>query len=176
MEKIILMRPDESFAADIWAFRQEILDSDDKDKFAGCGGLEKCSSAEEWCERCRVWSRDESCPADKVPSDVFIAVRQSDRRIVGIIDLRHHIDHPVLSVWGGHIGYTVRPSERRKGCAKEMLRQNIAKARELGIERVMVTCDEDNPASERTIVACGGVYERSVNVDGAAVKRFWIQT
>lgn len=176
MDEIILMHPDESFAEDIWAFRREIEESNDEDRFAGCGGLEKCASVEEWCERCKLWSSEETCPEGKVPSEVFMAVRRSDRRIVGIIDLRHHIDHPILGVWGGHIGYTVRPSERRKGYAKEMLRQDIEKAHELGIERVMVTCDADNPASERTIIACGGVYEKSVEVDGTSIKRFWIMT
>lgn len=125
MEKIKLIEPTIDYEKDIWDFRQEILDSDDKDKFAGCGTLERCTSASEWIENCKLRSNKDSCPSDKVPSNVFIAVRISDNRIVGIIDLRHHIDHPILSTWGGHIGYYVRPTERRKGYGKEMLRLNL---------------------------------------------------
>ena len=109
-----------------------------------------------------------------VPSHTFLAVRQSDGRLVGIIDLRHHIDHPILGSWGGHCGYSVRPSERGRGYAKEMLRLNILEAGKLGIDRLLVTCNADNPASERTILANGGVYESSLGVDGHTVRRYWI--
>ena len=97
MGKIKLIEPTIEYEKDIWNFRQEILDSDDKDKFAGCGTLERCTSASEWIENCKLRSNKDSCPSDKIPSNVFIAVRISDNRIVGIIDLRHHIDHPILS-------------------------------------------------------------------------------
>lgn len=75
---------------------------------------------------------------------------------IGVIDLRHHINHPVLSVWGGHFGYSVRPDERRKGYAKEMLRLNLQNCRSYGLSKVMITCDCDNTASEKTIIANGG--------------------
>lgn len=121
MEKIKLIEPTIEYQKDIWDFRQEILDSNDKDKFAGCGTLVRCSSASEWIENCKARSNKDSCPSDKVPSNVFIAVRIIDNRIVGIIDLRHHIDHPILSTWCGHIGHYVRPTERRKGYGKRCL-------------------------------------------------------
>ena len=90
-------------------------------------------------------------------------------------DLRHHIDHPILGLWGGHMGYTVRPSERGKGYAKEMLRLNIQNAKAMGIEKLLVTCDVNNKASEKTILANGGVYENTIDVDGSQMKRYWIE-
>lgn len=94
---------------------------------------------------------------------------------IGIIDLRHHIDHPVLGLWGGHIGYSIRPSERGKGYAKEMLRLNLEKCRERGMDKVMVTCSPQNVASAKTIIANGGVYEKDVHVDGKVIQRYWIE-
>lgn len=171
---IKLIEPTMAYEKDIWQFRQEIIDSNDKDKFAGCGTLEKCASAAEWIDTIRLYQNVETCPGDKVPSNTYIAVREKDDRIVGAIDLRHHINHPILGTWGGHMGYYVRPSERNKGYAKEMVRQNLQHCRDLGIRKVMVTCDEDNPASEKVITANGGIFEKSVEVDGCLVRRFWI--
>lgn len=171
MSEIILIEPTIEYADDIMRFRKEIMDSDDQDKFAGCGSLEDCETAQEWIDsivRCREGK------TDKVPSDVYIAVRRNDNRIVGIIDLRHHIDHPILGTWGGHMGYYVRPTERHKGYAKEMLRQNLMHCRALGIKKVLITCDDDNYGSERTILANGGAFEKMIEVDGRIVKRYWI--
>ena len=175
MGGIKLIEPMMAYASDIWQFRQEIIDSDDRDKFAGCGNLERCASAGEWIDMIRRNQRVETCPEDKVPSNIYIAVRESDNRIVGVIDLRHHINHPILGTWGGHMGYYVRPAERNKGYAKEMVRQNLQHCRDLGIRKVMITCDEENLASERVITVNGGIYEKSIEVDGCPVKRFWIE-
>jgi len=68
----------------------------------------------------------------------------------------------------------VRPHERGKGYAKEMLRLNLENCRRRGLDKVMVTCTRDNPASERTILGCGGVFEKEVLVDDEWIKRYWI--
>ena len=175
MSDIRLIEPTMAYEKEIWQFRQEVMDSDDKDKFAGCGNLEECASAGEWIDTIRLHRNAETCPPDTVPSNIYIAVRESDDRIVGVIDLRHHINHPILGAWGGHMGYYVRPAERNKGYAKEMVRQNLQHCRDLGIRKVMITCDEENLASERVITVNGGIYEKSIEVDGCPVKRFWIE-
>ena len=68
----------------------------------------------------------------------------------------------------------MRPSERGKGYAKEMLRLNIQNAKALGIEKLLVTCDADNIASEKTILGNGGVFESTIQVEGTEMKRYWI--
>lgn len=161
------------YADDIMSFRQEILDAGDS--FAGCGSLKNCSSIEEWIKILDNMENEETCPNGGVTSNTYIAVRLSDNKVVGIIDLRHHINHPILSVWGGHMGYSVRPSERRKGYAKEMLRQNLQNCTNRGLNKVLITCDSDNIASEKTIIANGGVFEKEICVDDNRMKRYWIE-
>lgn len=173
---IELLRPTAEYAEDIWQFRREFIENSTGEDMGGCGKLRECTSAEEWLEQTERLTKPETCPEGFVTADTYIAVRQSDNKIVGIIDLRHNLNTPVLREWGGHIGYCVRPDERRKGYAKEMLRLALENSRKLGLERVMVTCHVGNTASERTILANGGVYERETdNGNGHRIKRFWIE-
>ena len=174
MEKLILVTPTSDYVHDITCFRNEIEEAGDADSFAGCSWLEKYSRVEDWIEYVYLNQFPENVSEGHVPSNVYLALRKNDNKIVGIIDLRHHINHPVLGAWGGHIGYTVRPCERGKGYAAEMLRLNLENARKLGLDKVMITCSPDNPASEQTILANGGVFEKTVEVDGDLIKRYWI--
>ena len=174
MSEIILKKPTIEYADDIMQLRQEIMDANDPDAFAGCGNVEECKTAQEWIDRIAVMEKPETCPEGRVSSHMFIAVRISDNKIVGVIDLRHHLGNPVLREWGGHFGYIVRPGERGKGYAKEMVRQNLINCKELGLHKVMITCNRNNIASEKTILANGGVFEKEVLVDGEYTKRFWV--
>ena len=167
MDQILLIESQQIYADEIWKFRQEILecDAENEDQFAGCMSLDVSKSSEEWIKICELRKSEETCGevGTTVPSHMYLAVRRRDDKVVGVIDLRHHINHPVLGTWGGHCGYSVRPSERGKGYAKEMLRLNIQNAKSMGIDKLLVTCDVKNVASEKTILANGGVYEKCID-------------
>ena len=94
---------------------------------------------------------------------------------IGILSLRRGPDETFIRI-SGHIGYQVRPSKRRRGYGKELLRQGLQKAKELGFTRILLTCDEDNIASKKVIESNGGQFENAIVVDGALVKklRYWI--
>jgi predicted acetyltransferase len=95
-------------------------------------------------------------------------------RIVGRTSIRLQLND-ALRAHGGHIGYAVRPADRRRGYATEILRQSLIIARAEGIEHILVTCDEDNPASARAIQANGGVLQEVCPVPGVGrVCRYWI--
>lgn len=177
---IFLTEANEKYTDELEKFKNEVLirDRDYADQFAGCMGLRECGSAKEWIALCDLRKRAETCEqaGTTVPSTTYFAILESDGRLVGVIDLRHHIDHPILGTWGGHCGYTVRPSERGKGYAKEMLRLNIQNAKRMGIPKLLVVCDETNAASEKTILANGGVFENSIDINGCRMKRYRIGT
>ena len=102
-------------------------------------------------------------------------IRKADDRVLGFLQVRHEFNE-YLSTFGGHIGYSVRPSERRRGYAKEMLRMALPYCREIGLDKVLITCMDGNIGSEKTILANGGVYESTVYEpnDRVDLKRFWI--
>ena len=88
--------------------------------------------------------------------------------------MRHELND-YLRLYAGHIGYSVHPRHRRQGVATRMLAAALPYCRQLGLERVMVTCNVENEGSRRTILHNGGVYEGdSVEPDGQRVQRYWI--
>jgi predicted acetyltransferase len=108
-----------------------------------------------------------------VPATFLVA--EVSGQLVGRVSIRHELNAALAEV-GGHIGYGVRPGFRRRGHATEMLRQGLAVLRSLGVHDVLVTCDDDNIGSARTIEKVGGVWERTIPASGerAAKRRYWI--
>lgn len=110
-----------------------------------------------------------------VPSTNYFLVGYNDR-ILAMVDIRHDLTDYLHNV-GGHIGYGVRPAERRKGYATWILAEALKKCGELGIDRVLVTCNEDNIGSAKTIEKNGGIEDKSfIEEDGTVVRRFWIES
>ena len=109
-----------------------------------------------------------------VSSSTYFLVNASSR-ILGVANLRHRLTEHLLQE-GGHIGYSVRPSERGRGYATAMLAMVLEKARTMGLERILITCDDDHLASARVIEKNGGRLEdKRPSADGSVVKRrYWI--
>lgn len=172
-----LIRPTLEYSDAIMELRREFLEENPDGYIHGAGDLQEYDKAEEWIRYVNRMRQRETCPEQLVDSDIYLAVRESDNRIVGVSEFRHHINHPVLGLWGGHIGYSVRPLERGKGYARIILRQILDLCKRYGISEVLLTCGEDNLASERTICGGGGVYERTVWAEplNMNMKRFWIR-
>jgi len=119
-------------------------------------------------------SRGRSLPPGWVPCTTFWLVRDG-KTILGSSVLRRRLT-PDLELEGGHIGYTIRPSERKKGYGTKILELTLEKAREIGLERVLITCDTDNVASAKIIRKNGGKFEgESISkISGKPVSRYWI--
>lgn len=92
-----------------------------------------------------------------------------------MIPYRHNLDHYFLASYGGHIGYFVCPSERRKGYAVQMLSMTLEYAKSIHLSSVMLGCYSDNTASVKTILKCGGVLtETKPYTDGKPMNVYWI--
>lgn len=113
--------------------------------------------------------------AGRVPSNTYWLLREDDRTVLGASSLRHELT-PSLEIEGGHIGYRIRPSQRRKGYGTQILALTLEKAREAGLRRVLVTCDTDNITSAHIIQKNGGIFENEVisPYTGKRVSRYWI--
>ena len=171
MEKIILVKPDLSYADEIIKYKEESLA--ESPIINGSAGLDRFSSIEIWFEELKKRSCEDTVPKGLVPSSTYLGVREKDNYIVGMIDIRHYLNEYLTQV-GGNIGYSVRKSERNKGYAKQMLKLALEKCKELKIKKVLITCDEDNIASEKVILSANAKFEDIRNVDGENKKRFWI--
>ena len=171
MDKIILVKPDLSYADEIIKYKEESLA--ESPIINGSAGLDRFSSIEIWFEELKKRSCENTVPKGLVPSSTYLAVREKDNYIVGMIDIRHYLNEYLTQV-GGNIGHGVRKTERNKGYAKQMLKLALEKCKDLKIKKVLITCDEDNIASEKVILSANAKLEDIRNVDGENKKRFWI--
>ena len=174
METIKLILPSEEYLDQVRTYRQECFDADSS--MDGCGPLRNTEDPVEWLADVRAYTDPATLPEGKVLATQFLTVRESDGTLVGMIQVRHYFNE-YLEKYAGHIGYSIRPGERRKGYAREQLRLALLFCKEtLGLDRVLITCNTSNEGSRRTILSAGGVYENTVhepdrNVD---LERYWI--
>ena len=172
MEKIILVKPDLSYADEIIKYKEEALF--EKAIINSSINLEKFSSVEGWLKELKMKSSEDTVPKGLVPSSTYLGIREKDNYIVGMINIRHYLNEYLTQV-GGNIGYSVRKTERNKGYAKQMFKLALEKCKGLKIKKVLITCDEDNIASEKVILSANAKFEDIRCIDGKNIKRFWIE-
>lgn len=123
---------------------------------------------ENWLETMRFAEVGLGIPDGFVPYIQYVSF-DTQGRAIGFLNLRLRLNDNLMKC-GGHIGYSIRPSERRKGWGKKQLQLGLNQAQTKGIKRVLVTCKEDNEASRRIILSNGGQYENTI----AHTQRYWI--
>ncbi|WP_283592128.1 GNAT family N-acetyltransferase [Clostridium butanoliproducens] len=129
---------------------------------------------EDWLQLTDDNSCDETVHSDWVVSSTFFVYRKMDNKIIGMVDIRHTLND-FLRNYGGHIGFGVRPSERRKGYATQILNIALEQAKGLNLPKVMLACYKENEPSRKTILKCGGNLEKEfLYSDGKHVQIYWI--
>lgn len=173
-DNVILVKPDESFIEEIRSYREEMLLAGSS--MDGTGALRRMENPVEWLEYNGRMENPELVPESKVPATQFVLTDADTGRIYGMLQVRHELND-YLQRFAGHIGYSVRPTERRKGYAKKMLAQALDYCRvTLGLKKVLVSCLVENEASRRTILSCGGVFEETVyeHIEKVWLEKYWI--
>ena len=145
----------------------------------GTGSLDKIYDGytfEETLERCLNMKNEEYAKSiNRVPGKTFLLIRKNDNKIVGTINIRWNLSEKMLK-FGGHIGYGIRPTERRKGYNKIQLYLVLLEAQKLNLDKVMLDCSVDNLGSDKTIKALGGILERCEldESDNTMTNVYWI--
>ena len=172
-DNCILVKPDETMLAEIVSYREAFLAAGES--MDGTGPLRRMEDPLEWLAFNQLAEQRETKPENWVPSEQFALLRERDHKIVGMTQFRHEFND-FLREFGGNIGYSVRPDERRKGYAKRMLTECLKVCRAFGLDRVLITCLVGNEGSRRTILSCGGVYDKTVYCerDNVNLERYWI--
>ena len=127
-----LIEPTMEYDKQIQAYRREFLETEGS--MDGCGSLRRFETTQEWLYQVEALKRPETTPPQLVPSTQYIYVREADNKVVGVIQIRHCFNE-FLEKYAGHIGYSVCPTERRKGYATQMLRLVLPECKALGIDR-----------------------------------------
>ena len=171
MASRMLVLPSEAYLDEVRAYREEFLAADSS--MDGAGPLRRYPDPRDWLEAVRACENPATVPEGKVQATQFLCVE--DGRVLGMLQVRHSLND-YLRLYAGHIGYSVRPSERRRGVAKWMLAAVLPFCRKLGLDRIMIACEPWNEGSRLTILANGGVYEKTVrepeqNID---LEQYWI--
>ncbi len=123
-------------------------------------------------EKLNGYSKGIRLPDGFVECSTFWLINENNR-ILGAIDIRHRLNDYLL-FRGGHIGYGIRPNERRKGYASSMLSFALKECKTVGLSKVLITCSKSNSGSARTIIKNGGILESEDSDNGEIFQRYWI--
>ena len=173
-DDLIFVEATADYGAEIKAYREEMLEADSS--FDGCFSMKRMPDVKEYADYCIGWANP-SRPADKHGAwgTVLLCIRKSDGKMVGCMQV-HNVLSERMRKYSGHVGYSVRPSERRKGYAKKMLKKAKDYLTSFGFSEIYVSCLPENEASRRVILANGGEYVNTafLEEDGVYFERYRI--
>ena len=173
--RIVLVFPSEEYLEQIQEFKDEFFDKG-KLFINGSHSLSKAEDIKEWIKNSNDRRKGIDLPEGRVPSSLYLAVRKEDNKIIGIVDIRHSFNDFVLK-YGGQIRYSIRPTETNKGYAGRIFKLALLKAKDLKLDKVLITCIKSNIGLEQIILRNGGVFENEIvkSSNKTIFKRYWIK-
>ncbi|MGL1893481.1 MAG: GNAT family N-acetyltransferase [Spirochaetaceae bacterium] len=171
MNNIKLVTPSIKFKTQILDYKKEF--EDNNESMDGTANLANYNNIEDWLDSLKDNSKEETVRTGLVPASTYLALIEDEDIIIGMIDIRHRLNDFLFN-FGGHIGYSVKKSERLKGYAKEILHHGLKECKKINIDNVLITCDKENIGSLKTIVKNGGKLENEVSENGKTTQRYWI--
>lgn len=168
-----LVHPSKKYENQAFKYIQEFLEHNSE--INGTGGLNRYDNYDEWLQKIEKDLDIPNIPEDRVPANTYFLIRPSDDRIIGMINIRHRLNEFMLNE-GGHIGYSIRPTERKKGYGTLLLSLGLQKCKELNLKEILITCDKINIASSEVIQNNNGVLENEVFSEtySQMIQRYWI--
>ena len=171
--KLVLPSKDDKESALLMLDEIKAVDAGLPWQYSGLANLEEATSYEDWVKEKANEKNGIDLRDGYVPCTTLFLKRMSDNKVCGSISIRHELNEFLFN-FGGHIGYSVTPSERGKGYGKLQLKMDLEIAKDLGIEKCLITADKTNTLSNKTIISEGGVLENTVMWNNEPLNRYWI--
>ncbi len=171
MNRLKLVLPTPEYKEKLMDYKREFIENGDS--MDGTAGLKDAKTFEEWYSAFCDNLSEETVRDGLVPATTYMAISTYDGRLIGMIDIRHILNDYLLK-FGGHIGYSIRKSERQQGYAIEMLSLALTECVKLNIKKALITCDKNNVASAKTIINNGGKLENEIAEGNGTTQRYWI--
>jgi len=178
-EELVLVKPTVAHKQQAKEMIEEAkrYDANNPDIWAGYSSMQEYENYEDWLQKLENDLDFDNIKPGRVPASTYFLLRKTDDKILGIINIRYYLNE-YLENYGGHIGYSIRATERGKGYGPKQLLLGLEKCLEIPIDKVLITCRENNCGSEKVIKSCGGIYEdtRFSKEENDNFKRYWIET
>ena len=171
--KLVLPSKDDKESALLMLDEIKAVDAGLPWQYSGLANLEEATSYEDWVKEKANEKNGLDLRDGYVPCTTLFLKRMSDNKVCGSISIRHELNDFLFN-FGGHIGYSITPSERGKGYGKLQLKMALEIAKDLGIEKCLITADKTNTLSNKTIISEGGVLENTVMWNNEPLNRYWI--
>ena len=171
--KLVLPSKDDKESALLMLDEIKAVDAGLPWQYSGLANLEEATSYEDWVKEKANEKNGIDLRDGYVPCTTLFLKRMSDNKVCVSISIRHELNEFLFN-FGGHIGYSVTPSERGKGYGKLQLKMALEIASYLGIEKCLITADKTNTLSNKTIISEGGVLENTVMWNNEPLNRYWI--
>lgn len=169
-----LVQPQEQYKESFIAAIKEFQNSDLHGRYKDLDAEDIDKNFSRYIAKLDAESKGINLSEGRVPQSTYWLIDHDE--FIGRVRIRHSLTDELRKI-GGHIGHDIRPSQRKKGYGKTILRLALLRAKELGIDNALVTCDATNIASRKVIEANGGKLENTIpgETDSPDKQRFWIR-